>query len=275
MAGRVRVSRQTDDTPGIDNPPRGPGPVAFQQGVTVMATFHFSRRSLHLALVSLMTLPLTACASGGGKLSVAPVPPMAPTTGDRVLLADEFEDYSPQWRQVRGQWAMVDGTLLQTRDDVRELNTMMFYDPLTVADAEVRTEVRVLSDLPEHLTAGDDDLLATKRRVAGAGVVFRYQDERNFYLFRTAGEEGVVLGKVIDGEWHELANPRAADFAGVLLRSDTPYRLRVRVVGNRIQAWIGDKAVVNLVDGSLATGRVGLATFRAKAAFNALSIVER
>ena len=61
----------------------------------------------------------------------------------------------------------------------------------------------------------------------------------------------------------------------MLLRSDTPYRLRVRVVGNRIQAWIGDKAVVNLEDGSLATGRVGLATFRTKAAFTALHVTER
>jgi hypothetical protein len=105
--------------------------------------------------------------------------------------------------------------------------------------------------------------------------VFRYQDERNFYMFRTAGEEGVVLGKVVDGEWQELANPRALDFAGVLLKSDTHYRLRVRVVGNRIQAWVGDKAVANVVDDSLGTGRVGLATFRSKAAFAALRIIER
>jgi hypothetical protein len=85
----------------------------------------------------------------------------------------------------------------------------------------------------------------------------------------------VVLGKVIDGEWHELANPRAADFAGVLLKSETPYSLRVRVAGNRIQAWIGDKAVANVVDDSLGTGRIGLTTFRAKAAFESLRVVER
>jgi hypothetical protein len=144
-----------------------------------------------------------------------------------------------------------------------------------VADAEITANVAVMNDLPEHLTAGDDDLLATRRRVAGAGVVFRYQDENNFYMFRTAGEEGVVLGKVIDGQWHELANPRAADFSGVRLKSDTAYKLRVRVTGSRIQAWIGDKAVANLVDDSLTTGRVGLTTFRSKAAFTALKVTER
>ena len=152
---------------------------------------------------------------------------------------------------------------------------MMFNDSVNVADAEITTEVSILHDLPQIIVAGDDELLTTKRRVSGAGLVFRYQDERNFYMFRTAGEEGVVLGKVVNGEWHELANPRAVDFAGVLLKSDTPYRLRVRIVGNRIQAWIGDKAVANVEDDSLGTGRVGLATFRSKAAFTALRIVER
>ena len=178
-----------------------------------------------------------------------------------------FDTYNPHWRQVRGQWALVGGNLLQARDDARELNSMMFFDPLTVADADITTEVSVMNDMPQIITAGDNELLTSKRRVAGAGLVFRYQDENNFYLFRTAGEEGVVLGKVIDGQWHELANPRAADFAGLLLKTDTPYKLRVRVVGNRIQAWIGDRAVVNVEDSSLGTGRIGLATFRSKAAF--------
>ena len=233
------------------------------------------RTSIHLALLAAVVAPVTA--SAADKRAPAPVRPVvitAPPT-EKVLLAEDFETYSPHWRQVRGQWALVGGDLLQARDDARELNAMMFFDPLNVADADITTEVTVLNDLPQHLTVGDDDLMVAKRRIAGAGVVFRYQDENNFYLFRTAGEEGVVLGKVIDGQWHELATPRAADFAGLFLRTDTPYTLRVRVVGNRIQAWIGDKAVINMEDGSIGTGRVGLATFRSKAAFTALRVVER
>jgi pectate lyase len=237
-----------------------------------MTAVSFSRGSIQLAVVVLVAVPITACASGRSNSTGLPI--VLPAA-ERVLLAEDFNDYDPHWRQVRGQWALVGGNLLQARDDARELNTMMFYDPLTVADADITTEVSVMTDLPQHLTAGDDELLTSKRRVAGAGVVFRYQDEHNFYLFRTAGEEGVVLGKVVDGEWHELANPRAVDFAGVRLQSETPYRLRVRVVGSRIQAWIGDKAVANVEDSSLGTGRIGLATFRAKAAFTALRVVER
>jgi len=232
------------------------------------------RTSLQLTVAAIVAVPMTAFAAGASSEPRTTVV-RVPVNSERVLLADSFDNYDPHWRQVRGQWALVGGNLLQARDDARELNTMMLNDSVNVADAEITTEVSILHDLPQIIVASDGELLNTKRRVAGAGLVFRYQDERNFYMFRTAGEEGVVLGKVIDGEWHEIANPRAIDFAGVLLKSDTPYRLRVRVVGNRIQAWVGDKAVANIEDDSLGTGRVGLATFRSKAAFTALRIVER
>jgi hypothetical protein len=239
-----------------------------------MNAFTTTRASVQLALAVFAGITLTACATGSNSSTGQRIVTV-PVSSERVLLSESFDSYSPHWRQVRGQWALVDGNLLQARDDARELNSVMFYDPLNVADAEITTEVSIIPDMPQILTSGDQDLLTTKRRVAGAGLVFRYQDENNFYLFRTAGEEGVVLGKVIDGQWFELANPRAADFAGLLLKSDTPYELRVRVAGNRIQAWIGDRAVVNVHDDALGTGRVGLATFRSKASFTALRVVER
>jgi hypothetical protein len=239
-----------------------------------MNSINRRRASLNLGLAVMVAVPLTACATAPPKSGAIRVV-TTPVNTEHVLLSASFDKYDPHWRHVRGQWALVNGDLLQARDGARELNAMMFFEPLNVADADITTEVSILQDLPQILTRYDEELLSTKRLVAGAGLVFRYQDEKNFYLFRTAGEEGVVLGKVINGEWHELANPRAADFAGVLLRSETPYRLRVQVVGNRIQGWIGDRAVVNLEDDSLVTGRVGLTTFRTKAAFTALRVVER
>ena len=89
----------------------------------------------------------------------APILVPTPVSSERVLLDEDFDSYNPHWRHVRGQWALVGGNLLQARDDARELNTMMFFDPLTVADAEITTEVSVPPDMPQHLTAGDDELL--------------------------------------------------------------------------------------------------------------------
>ena len=229
-----------------------------------------SVRSLGTAVVGLM---LTACAAYSAPAR-APRFSTVPSA-DRVLLQTNFREYSPYWRQARGHWGVTDGRLIQTRDDAREQNTVMFYDPLIIADADITADAIMIADLPRFQTNDDAELIRTKRAIAGAGIAFRYQDENNFYLFRLAGEDGVVLGKVVDGEWYELASPRAVDFAGVRLRTDVPYRLRVRVVGNRIQCWIGDKAVANLEDGSLTTGHVGLTTFRSRAAFTSLRVVEQ
>jgi len=133
-----------------------------------------SRTSLHLALAAIVTVPMTAFAAGAGKSEARTTVVTVPVNSERVLLADSFDNYDPHWRQVRGQWALVGGNLLQARDEARELNSMMFNDSVNVADAEITTEVSILHDLPQIIVAGDDELLTTKRRVSGAGLVFRY-----------------------------------------------------------------------------------------------------
>jgi hypothetical protein len=209
------------------------------------------------------------CATGTAVVATPPPPP--PPSTERVLLEDEFDAYNPQWRQVRGQWAVQNGEVRQVRDDPREANAIMYFDPLAISDAEVLTSVRLI-DGPTFQTPDQGQV---RRQIAGAGLVFRYQDENNYYMFRLAGEEGAVLGKMENGQWHDLANPRAADFSGTPIRSETDYVLRVRVEGNRIQCWIADRAVVNLQDSAFSTGRVGLVTFRTQARFGAVRVTER
>lgn len=200
--------------------------------------------------------------------------PQLPTS-EHVLLADDFNQYNPQWRTVRGQWAVQDGSAIQVRDDAREQNAIMYFDPLIVADAEVATAVKMSATLPQFPTPEDGARINELRRIAGAGLVFRYQDENNFYMFRLAGEDGAVLGKMVDGQWQDIVNPRAADFGGALIKMDTEYALRVRVQGRRIECWINGRAVANLEDSSFSTGRVGLVTFRTRAAFSSIRVVER
>jgi len=231
-------------------------------------------REAGAAFVLIVSTGVLASGCASNPIASRATAPAAAGHASPLLFSDDFNAYNPRWRQVRGQWSLVDGSLRQTRDEVRELNTVFYYDPLTIADADITIETTMLADLPQFLTKADEELLNVKRRVAGAGIVFRYQDESNFYLFRIAGEEGAVLGKVVNGEWKELANPRAANFAGTRLKMDTPYKLRVRVAGKRIQCWIADQAVANLDDESFSTGRIGLTTFRSKASFSFLRVAE-
>jgi hypothetical protein len=238
-------------------------------------TWVASKQSLGAVAVGVMSLAVTVGAQQRSA-QMPPAPPLPPPgPAERVLLREYFDRYSPYWRQVRGHWAVTSGRLVQTRDDARDLNTVMFYDPLVIADADITAVASMLNDVPQFLIAEDADLLRTRRRIGGAGIVFRYQDENNFYLYRLAGEDGVVLGKIVNGEWYELANPRALDFAGLRLFNATEYPLRVRVVGRRIQCWVGNRAVASVQDDTFSTGRVGLTTFRSKASFTSLSVTER
>jgi hypothetical protein len=238
-----------------------------------MTTLTIGKNATLFGYISLLCVSVAAC---GPKTTVVQQPAPPPALNEKVLLSDNFQRPDPRWRQVRGQWGVTSGKLTQVRDDSRELNTVFYYDPLIIADAEITLAgAMMMADMPQFMTAADQELLRTKRQIAGAGIDFRYQDENNFYLFRTAGEDGLVLGKLVNGEWHDLANPRAADFAGVLLKMDTPYQLRVRVSGKNIQCWIADKAVANLEDSQFSTGRIGLSTFRSKASFGSIRVVER
>lgn len=82
------------------------------------------------------------------------------------------------------------------------------------------------------------DLLAEVRtsHVAGplageAGLLFRVQDEENFYRFATTGEGTYVLDKLVGGVWETLVGPTEADvlatgegasnLLGVLMRAST------------------------------------------------------
>jgi hypothetical protein len=216
-------------------------------------------------VISLLVLSV-GCQSAG------PAPPAPPNGSQgKVLLHDDFDAYNPNWRQVRGQWAVADGVMAQVREDERERNTILFYEPLPVADAELETEVS-MSVSPGVFNSGDPSVF---RRIVGVGLVFRYQDENNFYMFRLAGEEGAVVGKMRNGQWEDMANPRAADFAGTLVQFRTPYRLKVRLQGRRIQCFIGERAVASLEDDTFSTGRVGLVTFRSQGNFSWIRVVDR
>jgi hypothetical protein len=233
------------------------------------------RLSMSSRVVTAMMLAVFAAGCGAATAPPPALPAPPPASQDKVLLHDDFDQQNPQWRQVRGQWAVQGGHAVQVRDDARELNTIMFYDPLSIADAEMTSVVSMQARLPQFQTAGDAELIEVRRRIAGAGLVFRYQNENNFYMFRLAGEDGAVLGKMQDGQWTDLINPRAADFSGSLIKVDTPYRLRVRTQGRRIQCWINDRAIANLEDSSFSTGRVGLVTFRTQASFDSIHVIEK
>ncbi len=194
-----------------------------------------------------------------------------------TVFYDNFDFRKNEWQQVRGNWRFhSNGFLVQSSADPRHINSVIYINHPQVADSTIETFVRIRPDLPAYITGNmqDQRLLNDVRYIIGAGIIFRMQNQDNFYMFRLAGEEGAVLGKLIGGEWVDIANPRSADYLRerVKFSRNNWYHLKVRVYGSRITCYINGSAVVNVVDNTLTLGRVGLCTFKTRADFDFIRI---
>jgi len=219
----------------------------------------------------ILTLFLVGCTS-----TVEPPPVVAQPDPD-VLFYDEFEDVKSEWQQIGGVWNTVDGKLIQRTDDPRQLNTIQFVQTPRIADATIETVVAISPDRPSQWTdsAADQELARNIRYIIGAGIVFRMKDADNYYMFRLAGEEGAVLGKMVDGQWIDIQNPRVRDFLQgdrIGFYQDNEYRLKVEVGGSRIVCYINDEPVISANDDTFSIGHFGLVTFKTAAEFDYIKV---
>jgi hypothetical protein len=101
----------------------------------------------------------------------------------------------------------------------------------------------------------------------GVGLVFRYRDPDNFYLFHADPDPGYrLLGKKVDGSFSQLSLP-ALD-AGDGFAVGVQHALRLEVAASTFRVLLDDALILEGGDTDLPSpGRVGLATRRNDAAF--------
>lgn len=205
------------------------------------------------------------------------VQPVIAETESKTTFFDSFADVKPEWQQFSGIWEVFDGWLVQRTDAAKASNAIRYVQKPRIADAVLETDVRVKPYRPAQWTdsAEDKELARSIRSVIGAGLVFRMKDRENFYMFRLAGEEGAVLGKMVDGVWTDLKNPRVRDFLQgerIGFRPDNTYRLRVECYGTSIKCFINDEPVCTAQDSSFDIGHFGLVTFKTGAEFDFIKV---
>jgi hypothetical protein len=233
---------------------------------------------------------LLACLAGGVVMAscqsaAAPAAPLqaGAAVSPKVLFYDPFSSVKSEWQQASGVWdtQTQSGYLVQKSDDPRQLNAIKYVQSPRIIDATLETSVRINPNRPLSMNPadpGDAELIKTLRYTMGAGLVFRMKDPQNYYMFRLAGEEGAVVGKMINGKWEDLCNPRVRDFldgSRIGFRADNWYRLRVDVYGSKITAYINDEPVCSVSDSTFDIGMTGLVTFKAPADFDYLKITNK
>ncbi len=107
------------------------------------------------------------------------------------------------------------------------------------------------------------DVASSSDKGQDIGVMFRYQDENNFYRFSLSSERGFGrLERVAGGRFVTLAeNPRG-------YRSSNPFRIAIEVRGKGIQVFVNERypdfpnegweAVFSAIDGSFGRGGIAL-----------------
>lgn len=131
--------------------------------------------------------------------------------------------------------------LAQTARDVTDEHfPVLVYEGETFADFTLKTRFKLVSGVVEKM----------------AGVVFRYQDPRNYYVVRASGNgNNVRFYKFVDGQRTPPIGPEVPVSVGEW------HDLEITCEGNRIRASLdGQPAMPELTDNSFAFGKVGFWT---------------
>lgn len=127
-----------------------------------------------------------------------------------------------------------------SRNPIDERFPLLLYEKEIFSDFTLTTRFKIVDGVLEQL----------------AGIVFRVQDETNFYVIRAnAFDKSLKYYKVINGVRTPLIGPN------INIEQNVWYDLKIECKGNQFKAWLNDKeALPTIVDSSYARGRIGFWT---------------
>lgn len=170
----------------------------------------------------------------------APPAPGTPAlaVGAQEKIKDDFEKDNPRWKFAEGKWERKGGVLVQSAAT----------EPWAVAILKDRKFSEVDVSVRVKPVSGKDDQTG--------GLVFRARDAKNYYLVRSNGlEDNFRLYTMTDGKRKQIASTKV-----VPPKAGEWHTLRVVAKGTKIQAYIGDKLLIDHEDATFAEGYVGLWT---------------
>jgi hypothetical protein len=151
---------------------------------------------------------------------------------------DDFEKDNPKWKFSEGKWERKGGVLVQGA--AADPWAVAILEDKKFSDVEVSVRVKPIS--------GKEDQTG--------GLIFRAKDSKNYYLVRSNGlEDNFRLYTMTDGKRKQIAStkvdpPKAGEW----------HTLRVVAKGSKLQAYLGEKLLIDHEDATFKEGYVGLWT---------------
>lgn len=159
-----------------------------------------------------------------------------------VTLSDDF-------RRDQGRWTVADDESQRLAYDERAFRIEVL-EPQILASSQ-STDVAVadlLLEVDMTYTAGPTE--------AEMGLLFRYVDEDNFYIYVISPLGTYSLWKKADGVWEQLLPWTAS--AAIVTGIDVTNRIGVMAVGEEITLVVNDVGLAQVTDESFAEGQVGM-----------------
>ena len=190
-------------------------------------------------LALFFVLVLTACSGqGSAEPTNTPVPAIAPAPAPFIAYQDNFDDPSSGWSTA----SYVDG---EYRMLVEQVGMVMWRE----------------APLPAAPSLGDFDIQVRARYEGAAlsksyGLIFRYLDRNNFYIFKIDPVIGEYrLQKLEGGDWVEIISWSTSPHVNLATTTNV---LRVIARGSRIELYADGKLLDTVVDQTFTEGRIGL-----------------
>ncbi len=186
-----------------------------------------------MLIVVISMLSLFAC-----NADTENVTPIVQENGAIKVISDNFETRNPAWKIYQGDWQFKNSELQQT--SVNEDYPLVLREDKSFSDVDVSVSFKPIS--------GDID--------ASGGLVFRAEDEDNYYIVRANSlENNFRLYTFVDGLRHQLSS------ATVTPPTLNQYhQIRVVAKGDHIQAYLDGKLELDYHDKTFTKGYVGLWT---------------
>ena len=183
------------------------------------------------------------CLAGGcAGLEIRPIATPTSAPSGTILFQDDFSKIPGDW----GLWDRKGGLITYEQGGFRILVNEIDYDFWSVAG--------------KHF--GDTLVEVDAARLAGTvnnafGLICRYQDNRNFYMFLVSSDGYFGIAKLSDGEYR-LIGSKQLQYSGLINSAQAAHRLKAGCVGDHLTLWVDSNKMLEVQDPDFTSGDVGL-----------------
>jgi hypothetical protein len=196
---------------------------------------------LWVILCGLVGLGLSGCVGSIGALLQDPLPTAAPGS---VLFEDDFSKSPGSW----GTWGQNGGVISYELGGLRMVAQKPYFDLWSVAGKNY-SDVKIVVQIT-RLNGPTDNLF---------GVICRYQNRKNFYMFLASSDGYYGIAKMQDDQ-HRLIGMEALQYSSLLAEHPEGLLLEADCIGSSLGLSVNGTQLIRVEDGDFSEGDVGLLT---------------